>query len=111
MNAQITSNALLAEDPGNDGGGKFTFSKTYTIWVKVTTNDERADPIADAIVTLVGAGDASQGKTLDNGSARISGIKPTLDANINQAFMTLTVKATGFQDLTDPKAVSVIRLG
>lgn len=111
MNAQITSNALIAEDPGNDGGGKFTFSKTYTIWVKVTTNDERADPITDAVVTLVGAGDASQGRTLDNGSARISGIKPILDANINQAFMTLTVKATGFPDFIDPKAVSVIRLG
>jgi len=111
MNAQITSNALIAEDPGNDGAGKFTFSKTYTIWVKVTTNDERADPIVDAIVTLVGAGDASQGRTLDNGSARISGIKPILDPNINQAFMTLTVKSTGFQDFIDPKAVSVIRLG
>jgi hypothetical protein len=111
MNVQVISNALIAESPGSDGGGKFTFSKTYTIWVKVTTNDERADPISEATVTLVGAGDANSGKTLDNGSAKITGIKPILDANINEAYMTLTVKATGFEDYTDTKAVSVIRLG
>jgi hypothetical protein len=110
MNVQVTSNALIAESPGSDGGGTFTFSKTYTIWVKVTTSDERADPISEATVTLVGAGDASQGKTLDNGSAKITGIKPILDANINEAYMVLTVKATGYEDFSDTKAVSVIRL-
>ena len=111
MNAQVTTNALLAEDPGNDGGGSFTFSKTYTIWVKVTTSDQRADPIAGATVTLTGAGDAGQGKTLDNGSARITGIKPTLDANINEAYMTLSVKAAGYNDFVDDNAVTVMRLG
>jgi len=110
MNVQVTSNALIAESPGSDGGGKFTFSKTYTIWVKVTTSDERADPISEATVTLVGAGDASQGKTLDNGSAKITGLKPILDANINEAYMVLTVKANGYEDFSDTKAVSVIRL-
>jgi hypothetical protein len=110
MNAQVTGNALLAESPGNAGGGSFTFSNTYTIWVKVTTNDQRADPIADATVTLVGAGDASQGKTLKNGSAKIAGFKPILDANVNEAYLTLTVKAAGFDDFADTKAVSVIRL-
>ncbi|PNX47914.1 MAG: hypothetical protein BV459_03465 [Thermoplasmata archaeon M11B2D] len=111
MNAQVTSNALIAEAPGSDGGGVFTFSKTYTIWVKVTTNDQRADPIAGATVTLVGAGDASQAKTLTNGSAKITGIKPILDANINEAHLILTVKATGFEDFIDTKAVTVVRLG
>jgi hypothetical protein len=110
MNVQVTSNALLAESPGSDGGGKFTFSKTYTVWVKVCTSDERADPISEATVTLVGAGDAAQGKTLDNGSAKITGLKPILDANINEAYLVLTVKANGYQDFTDTKAVSVIRL-
>ncbi|HVQ01541.1 MAG TPA: hypothetical protein VMT57_08505 [Candidatus Thermoplasmatota archaeon] len=111
MNAQVTTNGLLAEDPGNDGGGVFTFSKTYTIWVKVTTNDPRADPIQGATVTLTGAGESGQGKTLDNGSAKITGIKPTLDANVNEAYMTLTVKAAGYQDFVDNTAVMVMRLG
>jgi hypothetical protein len=111
MNAQVTTNALLAEDPGTDGGGVFTFSKTYTIWVKVTTNDARADPIQGATVTLTGAGDAGQGKTLDNGSAKITGIKPTLDANINEAYMTLSVKVAGYNDFVDDTAVTVMRLG
>jgi len=110
MNAQVTGNALLAESPGTDGGGSFTFSKTYTIWVKVASNDQRADPISGATVTLVGAGDAGQGKTLDNGSAKITGFKPILDANVNEAHLTLTVKATGYEDFIDTKAVSVIRL-
>jgi hypothetical protein len=110
MNAQVTSNALLAESPGSTGSGSFTFSKTYTIWVKVTTNDQRADPIADATVILSGAGDASQGKTLKNGSAKITGVKPILDVNVNEAYMKLTVKATGFEDFTDIKAVNVVRL-
>jgi len=108
MNAQVTSNALLAE--ATSSGGDFNFSKTYTIWVRVTTNDERGDPIFGATVTLVGANVAGQGKTLVNGSAKITGIKPRLDANINEAHMTLTVKAAGYNDFTDPEAVTVIRL-
>lgn len=111
LNAQVTTNALLAESPGTSGGGSFTFSKTYTIWVKVTTNDQRADPIADATVTLVGAGVAGQGKSLSNGSAKITGIKPILDANVNEAYLKLMVKAAGYEDFTDTKAVTVMRLG
>jgi hypothetical protein len=110
MNAQVIDNALLAESPGNTGGGSFTFSKTYTIWVKVTTNDQRADPIADATVTLVGAGVAGDGKTLKNGSAKITGIKPILDANINEAYLKLMVKAAGYDDFVDLDAVTVMRL-
>lgn len=110
MNVQVTSNALIAESPGSTGSGPFTFSKTYTVWVKVTTNDQRADPIADATVTLSGAGDAAQGKTLKNGTAKITGFKPVLDANVNEAYLKLTVKATGFEDYVDIKAVEVVRL-
>lgn len=111
MTAQVTSNALIAESPGTKGAGSFTFSKTYTIWVKVTTNDERADPIADATVTLVGSGVAGQGKTLTNGSAKITSIKPILDPNVNEAYLRLSVKATGFDDFIDTRAVTVVRLG
>ena len=110
MNAQVIDNSLLAESPGTTGGASFTFSKTYTIWVKVTTNDQRAYPIVDATVTLVGAGVAGDGKTLKNGSAKITGIKPILDANINEAYLKLTVKAAGYDDFVDLKAVAVMRL-
>jgi len=109
MKAQVISNALLAESA--TGAGMFNFTKTYTIWIHVSTNDERNDPIAAATVTLVGSGVAGQAKTLANGSAKITGIKPTLDANINEAHMTLTVKAAGYEDYTDPEAITVIRLG
>jgi len=111
LNAQVYGNSLLAEDPGSDGGGEFTFSKTYTILVRVTTNDQRADPIAGATVTLYGAGDSSQAKTLDNGTAKITGIKPILDANVNEAYLAMSVKVAGYEDYYDDKAVTVVRLG
>jgi hypothetical protein len=110
LNAQVTGNALLAESPGTDGGGSFTFSKSYTIWVKITTNDQRADPIMGATVTLAGAGVAGQGTSLKNGSAKITSIKPILDANVNEAYLKMTVKAAGYDEFTDIKAVTVIRL-
>jgi hypothetical protein len=59
---------------------------------------------------LAGAGDANQGKTLKNGSAKITGVKPILDANVNEAYMKLTVKAIGFEDFIDLQAVDVVRL-
>ena len=109
LKAQVTTNALMAETA--DDAGEYTFNKSYTIWIKVTANNERNDPIAGATVTLVGAGDAGQAKTLVNGSAKITSIKPHLEANINEAHMVLTVKAAGYQDYSDQEAVTIIRLG
>lgn len=111
ITAQVTSNSLLAEDPGSAGGGEFTFSKSYSIWIKVCTSDERADPIEGATVTLVGSGISGQSKTLKNGSAKITGIKPTLDANVNEAYLKLVIKAAGYEDFIDEKAITVVRLG
>jgi len=107
MNAQIVSGATMGEDPGN--ADEFTFSSSYDVKIKVTTNDERADPISGATVTLVGAGVAGSGTTDANGEATIS-VTPKLGANINEAHMELTVKAAGFQDFNDDEAVTVMRL-
>lgn len=107
MNAQVISGATIGEDPGN--ANEFTFSTAYDVKIKVTTNDERADPIKSATVTIVGAGVAGSGTTDENGEATIS-VTPKLGANINEAHMELTVKAAGFKDFEDNEAVIVMRL-
>jgi len=76
----------------------------------VTTNDERADPISGATVTLVGAGAAVEGTTGNDGTVTLPGFSPTLNANVNEAYMKLTVKSTGFEDFEDVQAVSIVRL-
>lgn len=107
MNALVTENAVIAEDPGN--ASEFTFSQLYDVTVKVTTNDDRADPLQDATVTLIGSGVASTASTNAEGIATLS-ITPTLAENINEATVKLTVKATGFQDFSDDDAVTIYRL-
>lgn len=107
MNALVTENAVIAEDPGN--ASSFTFSQSYDVTVKVTTNDDRADPLQDATVTLVGSGVASTTSTNADGIATLS-ITPTLAENINEATVKLKVKATGFEDFSDDDAITIYRL-
>ena len=107
MNALVTDNAVISENPGN--ASKFTFNSSYDVVIKVTTNDERADPVADATVTIVGAGVAEFGTTNANGEVTIS-VTPTLGANVNEANIKLMVKAAGFEDFEDDTAVTVYRL-
>lgn len=107
MNALVTSNAVIAEEPGH--AGAFTFTGSYSVVIKVTTNDERADPIEGATVTLVGAGVSGSGTTDVNGEVTIS-LTPKLEANVNEAHIKLTVKASGFEDFEDDEAVTVARL-
>jgi hypothetical protein len=112
MNAQVTANALMSETPAAAvGAGRFVFTSTFAVTVSVTTNDERADPINGATVTLAGAGVAVQGTTGVAGTVTLAAVSPILDANINEAHMTLTVKAAGYEDFSDDTAVTVMRLG
>jgi hypothetical protein len=107
MNAQIVENAVIAEDPGN--ASAFTFSSSYDVRVKVTTNDNQANPIADATVTLVGSGDATSGLTNADGIATLS-VTPSLGRNINEDEMKLSITAAGYQDYIDERAVTVYRI-
>lgn len=106
MNAQITENAVIAEDPGN--ASAFTLSET-SVEVKVTTNDESASPIAGATVMLIGSGDAVSDTTNGDGIATLD-VQPSLAENSDEAFMKLTVKAAGYQEYSDDQAVTVYRV-
>ena len=107
LNAIVTENPVIAEDPGN--ASAFTFSSAYDITVQVTSNDDRADPISGATVSLVGAGVAGSATTNGDGIASLS-ITPQLGENINEASVKLIVKAQGHEDFQDLDAITVHRL-
>lgn len=107
ISAQITKNAVIAESVGN--ASEYTFSSSYDVVVKVTSQAKTASPIAGATVTLLGSGDAVANTTNDNGLA-ILNVTPSLAQNCNEDYMKLVVKAAGYQEYSDEQAVTVYRL-
>ena len=107
LNALVIENGVIAEDPGN--ASAFQFSTSYPITIKVSTNDQRADPIQGASVILVGGGVAEMGSTNGDGVATFS-IQPSLSENNNEDAIKLIVKASGYEDFTDIQAIMLYRL-
>lgn len=106
MNAQVTSGSIAK---GNGDVGDINID-SFTVTVKVTTNDDRRDPIQGAVVRLSGAHDAAESlPTGTDGIATIilNGCK--LDSGVNEAYIKMTVKASSYEDFEDPKAVIVYR--
>lgn len=107
MNAMVVNNNVIAEEAGN--AGAYSFSQPYDVTVRVTTNDNRADPISGATVSLIGSGVAVSNATNANGEVTLS-VQPTLSENINEAYLRLKVKAAGFEDVEDLESVMIVRL-
>jgi len=108
MNAQVTGGSLISLT----GDGKLSGVATSNdVVVSVTTNDDRADPVSGATVTLTGAGVALEAKTNADGTWTFPAatVVPILEANQNTAYIKLTVKASGFEDFEDDTAVTVVR--
>ena len=106
MNAVVTSGYLISASPGHSG--EYRFSTPRNIWVKVTTNDEKADPISGAKVLLTGANASAAGVTLTNGSVFLQ-LRPTIPANIDEVYIKMTVKLEGYKDFEDNEAIMVYR--
>ncbi|MFH1100685.1 MAG: hypothetical protein V1726_01435 [Methanobacteriota archaeon] len=106
MNASVTNGFLISVSPGHSG--EYRFPTSRTVWIRVTTNDEKADPISGALVVLTGGNTSDAGRTLTNGSVSLR-IRPTLPANINQVYIQMTVKADGYADFLDGEAILVNR--
>jgi len=111
INAQVTTGSVVSAGTlENDGTYNFD---DFDVVVKVTTGDERSDPIVGATVRLSGGGIIAEKPTDNTGTAsftgadQISGAK--LDPNVNNGNIKLTVKASGFEDYTDDSAVSLYR--
>lgn len=108
MNAQVTGGSLISLI----GDGKLSGAEAANdVVVSVTTNDDRADPVSGATVTLTGAGVALEAKTNADGTWTFpkATVIPILEANQNMAYIKLTVKASGFEDFEDDTAVTVVR--
>jgi hypothetical protein len=107
MNAIVTDNAVIAEDPGTSSA--FVFSSTYDVTIQVTSNDDRSDPISGATVSLIGSGIAETSTTNGDGIATLA-VTPQLEENINEASVKLIVKAKGFENFQDTEAITIHRL-
>ena len=106
MDAQVIEGSVHSGD-GSVGDLDITVG---TIQVKVTTDDDRRDPIEGAVVRLSGAhGIGESDPTGTDGIATISVTGCMLDSGVNEASMKMTVKASGFEDFEDLNAVTIYR--
>ncbi len=106
MNAQVTSNSAQAGTIQTDGTVSFT---SFDVTVSVETNDDRQDPISGATIRLSGGGVVAEGTTNAQGVATITVDGASLTVGINEQYMKMTVKASGFEDFEDDTAVLLYR--
>ena len=106
MNAQVISGSV---SKGSGDVGDININ-SFQVTVKVTTDDDRRDPIEGAVVRLSGAHDAAESlPTGTDGIATITLDECKLDSGVNEAYIKMTVKASGYEDFEEPKAVIVYR--
>ena len=105
IDAQVTEGSVFK---GNGDAGDITIS-SVVVKVKVTTDDDRRDPIEGATVRLSGAHGIGEDETGADGVATITVGDCQLDAGINEAYMKMTVKASGYEDFIDDEAVIIYR--
>lgn len=101
----VTDGFLLSSDAGA-GGAEFTFGGES---VKVKVTDMDGNPISGAKVTLTGAGVAESDFTDSDGTKEFT-ISPTLPENIDELYITMRVKADGYDDFEDQYAIQVVRV-
>ena len=105
MIAQINSGSVQS---GTGDTGDYTFAD-FTVTVTIMTNDDRQDPIQGAVVRLSGGHTVAEATTSADGVASITVSGAKLDANINEAYIKMTVKASGYEDFEDNDAVLLYR--
>ena len=106
MIAQVNTGSVQS---ASGAVGDYSFAD-FTVTVKIMTNDDRQDPIQGAVVRLSGGhGIGESSPTGSDGIATITVSGAKLDANINEAYMKMTVKASGYEDFEDTEAVLLYR--
>jgi len=105
IKAEVTTGFLFSSTAGS-GGDKVTLTgSTGTI----TVNDMDGNPISGARVTLTDSGASFSGTTSGDGTCPFT-IDPILESNIDKAFVTLRVKADGYDDFEDLHAIELVRI-
>lgn len=106
MIAQVSTGSVQS---ASGAVGDYSFAD-FTVTVTIMTNDDRQDPIQGAVVRLSGGhGIGESSPTGSDGIATITISGAQLDANINEAYMKMTVKASGYEDFEDTEAVLLYR--
>jgi len=106
MNVQVISGAVQKGTIQSDGSVNFD---KFDVAVTVTTNDDRRDPVVGATVRFSGGGVVAEGKTNTQGIATVTVDGANLNVGVNEAYMKMTVKASGFEDFKDESAVLLYR--
>jgi len=83
--------------------------KDITFEATIKVYDSKGNPVKGATVVLAGAQSAGSGTTDANGVATVKVEGAVLRANDPQAYMSLTVKASGFHDYKDEEAILLQR--
>lgn len=104
MNAICDPASFTAEDNATYVDGIYVYND-LDIKVKVTRSGGAADSVRHATVILEGGGAIAHGKTEEDGTKTLtlSGIE--VPANTDKTWISLTVKADGYEDYTDGSAV------
>jgi len=77
--------------------------------VSITVTDGHGNPLKNAVVTMVGLGDAGSNKTGGDGNAIVH-ISPQIDPNRNEGYLDIEVKVGGcYRDFIQHDAIKVIR--
>ena len=108
LQASVTTGAVQQATTQTDGTATVTISG---IVVNAYSNDERRDPIAGATVTISGLGTAITFTESPTGTYTSSGgsTTATLAANVDEGYLKLIVRAPGYENFEDPKAILVVR--
>lgn len=106
MSAQVTGNSAQTGTIEVDGTVSFA---SFDVTVSVETNDDRQDPVVGATVRLSGGGVVAEETTNAQGVATIPVDDATLDVGVNEQYMQMTIKASGFEDFEDDTAVLLYR--
>lgn len=91
----------------NATGAEEVIHINFTATIKVF--DSKGNPVKGATVVLAGAQSAGSNTTDANGTAKVEVDDAVLKANQQQAYMSLTVKASGFHDYTDEESILLQR--
>jgi len=105
LKGEVTDGFMISSPTGSGGAEVTMAGSTGTI--KVTDMD--GNPISGARVTLTGAGVAWSDFTESDGTKSFT-IDPVLPENVDELYVTMRVKADGYDDFEDKNAIQIVRV-
>jgi hypothetical protein len=111
LQAVVTEGAAFTAAVQGDGTATVT-PAADSIKVSLYTNDERRDPITGASVTVIGLGTTiafTEQATIGTYHSQVAVDPVRLAPHANQGYLTLIVRAPGFENFEDTRAIMIVR--